>query len=197
MKLNAKRNDIQIGFTDTQIQRGKNKGKTFLAPTIVMVPVLNEDGTAQVDGEGNAVLEEKPLNKEQLVRVIQFMSEDKIFQIARATFRQLAKGWSEEARAEATDETTGVMDEQKFSDVFTNLAESFSARGETIKELQGQIDELTNEFTSIDFKANPTEAIKRAEEIGNAIKDLQIAISLKKRTSKDEEEEESNGVPAK
>lgn len=158
-EITITRNNIPKVFSPTKVKKGKSAGDEFLAPTI------------------------KATTFEELLNELTFIGLDESAQIIRQKIRQMSKGWTDEATEEAKDEN-GVVNEDKFAQVFSVMASDFSARGDTIKELQARIAELVDDLTSLDY-TNADDAVK-AGSIAMEIKKLQTSMQLKRRT-KDEE----------
>lgn len=158
------RNDIEAEFKSTEVKRGKEAGWKFL----------------ELDVNGNNLIS----------TIIPWIGVDAAVQIVKAALRQRAMGWSAEAEEESKDKTTGAVDETKYIDVFSEMAKSFSARGEKISELMAQIMELVGEMGELDL-SNP-DGMTRAQAIATEVKALQIAIASKKRkTAEDKAAEEA------
>lgn len=158
----VKRNDVLLNFTRTEVKKGKNAGTAFYATDEKAYNILSA-----------------------------WIGEEQAASMLSALLRLRSKGWSAEAEKEAKNED-GSLNTVKYDEVFTAMAQDFSARGESIKELEGQIAELVDELTNLDYTI--PSAIPRAQELAGEIKKLQIAIQSKRRTRAEEEAETT--VPA-
>lgn len=155
--LTVKRNETEGVFVDTEVKRGEDKGTPFLQPEV---------------------------NETNLDTWIAWVGRSNVAAKLQATLRQLSQGWWGEAEDQATDKTSGVINMEKLREVFTELASSFSARGESIPALKAEIEELVNSMTELDM-SNPVNIPKFQEYVAQ-IKSLNIAIASKKRTPKEE-----------
>ena len=156
--LTVNRNNVDLVFSPDEVKRGKEKGWKFLNPPV----------------------DEKNL----LDTVIPWCGVKEIAQIVKGALRQRAMGWSAEAEEEALNKETGVLNEEKYNSIFSEMAKNYSARGESIPQLKEQIEDLLARFIEA-----PTAEEKMA--IADEIKSLTIAIQSKKRTTK---EDDANGT---
>lgn len=163
------RNEVEAEFVPAEVKRGDNAGWKFLE-----LPVTEDNF---------------------LTQIVPWASVKNLVQIVKTALRQKAMGWSEQAEEEAKNKDTGVIDDAKYVEVFSKLASSFSARGEPTKVLLERIMDLLAEMSNLDL-ATP-EGMKRAQEIANEVKDLQLDIQLKKRKTKEDEEAETAATGAK
>jgi hypothetical protein len=153
--LQVKRNEAEIEFTDTEVHRGDEKGWPFLQPVV---------------------------NLDNLDTVIAWIGRDNVAGKLGGMLRQLSQGWYEEAETQATDKETGKVNLQKCREVFTEMAQAFSARGESIPDLKNRIEELTNMMVDLDMGEDTD--LKKFAEYAKEIKSLQVAVASKKRERK-------------
>lgn len=103
-----------------------------------------------------------------------------------AKLRQIAMGWTRSATANG----------EFIVDAFTKYASEFSARGESIKELQEQIEDLMVEVTKLyESGLDPVELGKQITGKFAEIKKLREVIEAKRR-DKEEDESDANGATA-
>jgi len=155
--ISIPRNDVSLDFVDTEVMKGKEKGTPYLAPKVT---------------------------EENLDTVIAWINRKITANRLGAFVRTLCQGWMGEAEEQATDEATGKVDTDKMYEVFKTLAADFSDRGDSIPQLRGEIEELTNQMTALDPES-PTFA-QDFKEFAVEIKKKQVAIAAKKRTPKEE-----------
>lgn len=159
VKVSPKRNDIEIEFTEQRTTRGKNPGKIVFEPSCDQDPIIVENG------------------KYILPKFLAWVGMENVSSIVKAKVRGLTLGWADEA----TDDETGELNTVKFQ----QFAEEFSARGETIGDLQDQREEIQSELTKLDY-GNP-DNVQKLLELGRQIQKLTIAINSKKRERKSED----------
>ena len=80
-----------------------------------------------------------------------------------------------------------MLDADKAYQVYNVLACEFSARGESIKDLNEQIAELVDQMTNLDTTAADFGA--KFQEISTEVRELKVAIASKKRKPKEEKTE--------
>jgi hypothetical protein len=148
----VKRNEIDLEFKSNTVTRGDNKGWQYLAPEVTA---------------------------ENVDSVVGWMDRKTAAKKLGGVLKQYSQGWYADAEEEATDTETGQVDKDKLVEVFGKLASDFSARGESIPELKGQIDELVELMTNL----NPTDADfgTKFQSYAQEVKDLQLAISMQRR----------------
>lgn len=159
--VTVKRNDVEWKFEPAQVKKGEDKDQEFLAPT--------------------------EATKEDANTFLTWMGVDNYLKKLLSGVRTLAQAWWFEALDQATDKTTGKVDEDKAYETFNQLASEFSARGESIPQLNAQIQEFVEMMTELD----PTEdgAIEKITQYAQEIKKLKITIDSKKRLTKAEKEQ--------
>ena len=148
--------------------RSKNKGQPFLNPEIT---------------------------SENLQTWITWLGNDNAAAILNSRMRPLSQGWLNEAIEEAKD-SNGQVDENKVVLNFEQFAQEFSARGETIKELQSRIMDIIEEMSDVDENSDNPEDARKIMESFKEMRRLKTAISRKKRVD-DTEEEETSAVTTK
>lgn len=157
--MDINRNEADWTFVDTEVMKGAAKGWPYMAP-------------------------EKP-TKETFDRWVQWVSMDIFLNKTWAMVKQYAQTWWELAEKAAKGED-GKIDHNKALDVFKTLASEFSARGDSIPTLMGQIEEYTNLMTALDLE-DPEFGVK-FKEYAEEVKKIQAVIATKRR-DKDEKEE--------
>lgn len=100
--------------------------------------------------------------------------------LLQAKLNQRCQSWYDEATVEADGKTQKPFDR----DEFVKFASEFSARGESIKDIITEIEELTAQMVGIDWSLGAA-AAAQAEDLGKQIKMLIIARENKRR-KKDE-----------
>lgn len=172
------RNGVSVTLTEARTTKGKSPG------AIVFNPDFSDEAAALIWVGVEAKLVEvlKPhLGNKSTTR-------SNMVSLAYSRVRTLTQGWAEEAENEATDETTGQLDEAKFKNIFVTLAAQFSARGETIGELEEQYEEHQNQMIALD-DTNPAHHAEIFEHMREMNK-LTIAIKEKQRPRKKKKESE-------
>lgn len=167
--IEVTRNEQVEVANPTKVKKGRTKDTVFFA-----FPDAKAD-----DKEKETV--ELPAS---LAKRIRFVGIPEVTTILNGRIRQFCKGWSDEAEEEATKD--GVLDEEKYAFSYRTFASEFSARGETIGELQERVAELVEQMTSLPYGEDPAGSAVKAAAIAEEIKKTQLAISSKKRTPKEE-----------
>ena len=170
------RNEVSKLFSPTEVKKGADKGKVFLGPS--------------------------PVTEETLQNDIKWIGGPEVCQYLTALLRLRAMGWAEEAEDESAiekikddkgNEKVVKFDEQKYTDVFSQLAKDFSARGETIKEIQAQIDERLEKMSELSDSTDPTSGTQIVQ-LARELKALQIAKNAKRRKTKEDKEAEASAT---
>ena len=166
------RNNVSLVFPPAEVTKGSSKGSVVLRPK----PVTNRD---------------------EMNNLINWMGENDAFQCLNAYIRSNALGWAQEAEEEAClekvkddkgNEKIVKIDEEKYIQSFVTLAQEFSARGETIKQLQERIDEKLAELSDLTESTADDAPIKMLE-VAKELKRLQSAKASKKRKRQDDDDE--------
>lgn len=166
--------------------------------TITFNPVEATKGLSK----GNIILTPKPITTmEELMTYLKWAGESESIQFFNAFFRANSLGWSQEAEEEsalekATDdkgnERVVKVDEELYTKKFIELATEFSARGETIKQIQERIDEKLAELSAL-TEDTSDDAPLRMVAVAKELKKLQAAKAAKRRKRSDDEADEKNG----
>lgn len=155
----------------------------------------NAEGLFRLDKitKGRSVKKGQPIlvpdiNADNLNVWIDWLGKDNAAAIIGSRLRPLSQGWLGEAMEEAKDpESKKIENGDKVHENFVQFAQEFSARGETIKELQERILELIEEMSEIEADPSNPDDAKRVMDTMMELKRLKVAISRKKR--KDDEDD--------
>lgn len=120
--------------------------------------------------------------------MIDHLGQDLILSLAYGRWRSMAAGWTDSATKEIKDEKGVVLSEEFNEQEFIKYASEFSARGETIKSLLEEKEELTDEIISLskDTKITAVDKVKRIDEIGNRLNEITETIEFKKKAKPEE-----------
>lgn len=166
------------------------------------VPVTREGATLEfVSGKGKKgawkdvpILTIPEITKDNIQLVLNWMGDDITFQTISAFLRQKALGWYDQAYEEAFDKQSGTLDQVKLGTVFAKMAEDFSARGDSMKEITEKITDLLNEAAGID--GSTPEGENRLKVIMKEVVQLNIAKNARKRTTREEADEKAEATVA-
>lgn len=99
--------------------------------------------------------------------------------------------WSQGIYEESVAQGEGTFNEA----TFITLAEQFSARGESMKELQEQQQDLVLQLSEISDEELDTQAgMQKMKDIRDELKAIKVAIASKKRLTKEEKEAAKTAV---
>lgn len=146
----VKRNDIELTFEAVEVKRNKDKTKKTYYPGV-------------------------KVNSENIQDVVKWLDNDHLISMIRGKMNQRFQGLFKEASTEADGETPKAFDQAEF----IALAEQFSARGETMAEINGEIEELNDELASL--ATSGTLTMESANRIALRIKQLVLARENKRR----------------
>lgn len=142
------------------------------------------------DPDRYALVPEKPKFSvaEELNKMVSHLGLELVASLAYGRWRQMSAGWTESATKD------GVFNEGEFK----KYASEFSARGETIKALLEEKEELTAEIVTLskDMKMSPADKVVRITEIGNRLNEINETIEFKKREKPEETEAEEKAAAA-
>lgn len=124
--------------------------------------------------KGQLVMTPPKFTPENRTTIYAWIGEKELDNIVWARLRNLSNGWTDSA-----EDTEGTFQ----ADAFKTYAESFSARGETMDELEAQIDELLSDMGTAAENGDSDKVL----ECGKAIKSLKAEIESKKRPRKNKE----------
>jgi len=121
------------------------------------------------------------LTKENLREGLEWLGEEVVLSLINPKLKQRCQNWFGEATVEADGTTPKPFDQEEFS----KFASEFNARGESIKDLIAEKDELSLEMANLPWGTPGVEV--KAQELGMRIRILLTAIENKRR-KKDEDE---------
>jgi len=122
--------------------------------------------------KGSIIMAPPKVTPENLDLICKWIGAKELAGIVNGRLRTLALGWTDSA-----EDTEGNFQ----SDAFRTYAESFSARGESMEELENQIDDLLGEM-GIAAEAGDADKVLQC---GKEIKALKAEIESKKRPRKE------------
>jgi len=131
----------------------------------------------------------RPSNEEEQQKFIQWMGLKLATELALRNTTQFAVKWT---LGPSFHKGSGLF----LPEEFQKCVDTFSARGETIKALKEEQEELMEEMVTVnkDKAMTVDNKRKRFEEIANRIEEIQKAIEIK--TAEPDEDEDSETVPA-
>lgn len=126
------------------------------------------------------------VTKDNLPTVLRWLGDDILISLTKGKLNQRFQMLADEASTDVIEgkEVRKPLDLEEFR----VLAADFSARGETIKEIDAEIENLTDELSAIDW-SNPATSVVEAQRIGEKIKALRISKESKKRKTDGEEDD--------
>lgn len=131
-----------------------------------------------------ALIPERPKKDEQWQELVDFGGPQLVGESFYRFTRSMAQRWT--FKAFSKDEGVFVPEE------FAKMVDKFSARGETLKSLRSELDELQTEMIEIsqDTTTDAAEKMKRFTEIVERMKDVKDAIDFNSASPDDEEDTE-------
>lgn len=120
------------------------------------------------------------VNKDTINDILAWCDTDIVVAVFAAEFSKRCQVWTEESTPDEGQPNAGIFNR----DAFLDMARNFSARGETMGTLKGQIEDLTAQITELDM-SDPT-SIAKVKEYAEQIKSLRSALENKKKPKKDE-----------
>jgi hypothetical protein len=136
---------------------------------------FTEGRTVRGANAGNMKFEPDISDKDAFLK---WIGVENLVGLAKQKVTQLSVGWAEAA----SDEDTGVFNENNF----VKFATDFSSSGETMGELKEQLEDLLAKVRTYDFSNTSSDAQNEFIAMGKKIQDLTININNKKRNKKDE-----------
>lgn len=125
-------------------------------------------------------------------RMLKHLGKELVLSLAYGRWRSMAAGWTESATKEVLAADGKTVESEEFNEnEFIKYAAEFSARGETIKDLLAEKDELTGEIISLsqNTKMAVNDKMARMTEIGFRLNEITETIEFKKRSGKSENDE--------
>lgn len=121
------------------------------------------------------------VTEENLTEVVKWLSSKVVVKKIAAFLNQWAQGITEEVLAQKE----GQFDQE----TFIELAKTFSARGETMKDLLQEREDLMLQLADFtDEELDTPEGLQKMKELRAEIKSVNVAIQQKKRVTKAEKE---------
>jgi len=119
------------------------------------------------------------VTEENVDEIGNWLGKDNKVSLFRGRINQRLQNLYKEACTALNDKGEEIPKEFDINE-FTELVKAFSARGETMEDIKNEIEDLTEEFSNLDWASGPV-AAARAQEIAEKIKQLRIARESKKR----------------
>lgn len=137
-----------------------------------------------------ALIPERPKKDEQWQELVDFGGPQLVGESFYRFTRAMAQRWT--FKAFSKDEGIFVPDE------FAKMVDKFSARGETLKALRAELDELQTEMIEIsqDTTTDAAEKMKRFTEIVERMKEVKEAIDFNSATPEDDEDADDEPAQA-
>lgn len=139
--------------------------------------VFQQEEKKRGANKGALIMAPPKVTTDNLDLIVKWIGAKELAGIINGRLRTLASGWTESA-----EDSNGEFQ----ADAFRTYAESFSARGETMDELEEQIDNLLAELAEAATAGDSAKVL----ECGMNIKSLKAEIESKKRPRK-----QKNGTP--
>lgn len=124
----------------------------------------------------------RPKTPEDFNKWLEFLG---IQQAAIASYQRV-RGMSANWTESSTNDSTG----QFVLNDFVKCVEEMSARGETLKDLNNERNELTNEIIALskDHKLNAVDKVKRMEEIASRLNEINDVIAARQAKAQEDAE---------
>lgn len=119
-------------------------------------------------------------------KFLDWVGLDNVFGIVKSKVSQLGRGWYKAAVDEESKQFNPLA--------FVKFAADFSSSGETIGELEDQMEDLREELLKIDM--SKVENYPAIAELGKRMQDLTISINQRKRKPKAEDDDEETVAAA-
>lgn len=137
--------------------------------------VFQQEELKRGKNKGATIMAPPKITKDNLQVVCKWIGDDELAAILYGRLRNMSSGWTESA-----EDTEGNFQ----LDAFNTFASKFSARGESMEELESQIDDLLAEMGQFAEAGDSAKVL----ECGVKIKSLKAEIESKKRPRKQKAE---------